>query len=104
MKVPMLDLQAQYEPLMPEIRKALDRVFAEHQYIMGPQVKEFEEKMANYLGIKNAIGCASGTDALVLAIKHWELEQVMKLLLLPSVFLRLLLLSGAIMLLLFLWI
>ena len=69
MKVPMLDLQAQYEPLMPEIRKALDRVFAEHQYIMGPQVKEFEEKMAHYLGIKNAIGCASGTDALVLAIK-----------------------------------
>ena len=69
MKVPMLDLQAQYEPLMLEIRKALERVFAEHQYIMGPQVKEFEDKMANYLGIKNAVGCASGTDALVLAVK-----------------------------------
>ena len=69
MKVPMLDLQAQYVPLMLEIRKALERVFAEHQYIMGPQVKEFEDKMANYLGIKNAVGCASGTDALVLAVK-----------------------------------
>lgn len=69
MKVPMLDLQAQYKPLMPKIKEALERVFAEHNYIMGPQVKEFEEKMANYLGIKNAIGCASGTDALVLAIK-----------------------------------
>jgi len=69
MKVPMLDLQAQYKPLMPKIKEALERVFAEHNYIMGPQVKEFEEKMANYLGIKNAIGCASGTDALVLAVK-----------------------------------
>jgi len=69
MKVPMLDLHAQYEPLMPKIREALDRVFADHHYIMGPQVKELEEKVASYLGIKHAIGCASGTDALVLAVK-----------------------------------
>ncbi len=69
MKVPMLDLHAQYEPLMPKIREAMERVYAEHYYIMGPQVKELEEKMAAYLGIKHAIGCASGTDALVLAIK-----------------------------------
>jgi len=65
----MLDLHAQYEPLMPKIREALERVFADHHYIMGPQVKELEEKMAKYLDIKHAIGCASGTDALVLAIK-----------------------------------
>lgn len=69
MKVPMLDLQIQYEPLMPQIRAALERVFADHHYIMGPQVRELEEKMSQYLGIKHAIGCASGTDALVLAIK-----------------------------------
>lgn len=69
MKVPLLDLQAQYEPLMADIRQALERVFAQHHYIMGPQVKELEDKMAAYLGIKHAIGCASGTDALVLAIK-----------------------------------
>lgn len=69
MKVPLLDLQAQYEPLMADIRQALDRVFSQHHYIMGPQVKELEDKMAAYLGIKHAIGCASGTDALVLAIK-----------------------------------
>jgi len=65
----MLDLHAQYEPLMPKIREALERVFADHHYIMGPQVKELEEKMAKYLDIKHAIGCASGTDSLVLAIK-----------------------------------
>ncbi|HQQ67427.1 MAG TPA: DegT/DnrJ/EryC1/StrS family aminotransferase [Candidatus Cloacimonadota bacterium] len=69
MKVPMLDLNAQYEPLMADIRKALDKVFEEHHYIMGSQVKELEARMQEYLGIKHAIGCASGTDALVLAIK-----------------------------------
>ncbi len=73
MKVPMLDLHAQYEPLMPKIREALDRVLADHHYIMGPQVKELEDKMAAYLGSKHAIACASGTDALVLAIKALEI-------------------------------
>jgi dTDP-4-amino-4,6-dideoxygalactose transaminase len=75
MKVPMLDLHAQYESLMPEIRAQLDRVFDSHHYIMGAQVKELEEKMQEYLGIKHAIGCASGTDALVLAIKALDIGQ-----------------------------
>ncbi len=68
MKVPMLDLHAQYEELMPAIRQEMEKVFATHHYIMGEQVKELEEMMQDYLGIKHAIGCASGTDALVLAI------------------------------------
>jgi len=75
MNVPMLDLKAQYVPVMGRIKEALEGVFAEHQYIMGPPVKEFENKMADYLGIKNAIGCASGTDALVLAIKALEIGE-----------------------------
>ncbi|MEN6444518.1 MAG: DegT/DnrJ/EryC1/StrS family aminotransferase [Candidatus Cloacimonas sp.] len=75
MNVPMLDLKAQYAPIIGEIKEALDNVITEHQYIMGPQVKLFEDKMAKYLGIKNAIGCASGTDALVLAIKALEIGQ-----------------------------
>ena len=75
MNVPMLDLKAQYVPAMGRIKEALEGVFAEHQYIMGPPVKEFENKMADYLGIKNAIGCASGTDALVLAIKALEIGE-----------------------------
>lgn len=69
MKVPMLDLHAQYEPLMPRIREEIEKVFTTHHYIMGAQIKDFEEKTAAYLGIKHAIGCASGTDALVLAVK-----------------------------------
>ncbi len=65
----MLDLQAQYEPLLPRIRTAMDKVLSEHNFIMGHQVKELEQKMAAYLGVPYAIGCASGTDALVLAVK-----------------------------------
>ncbi|NLW18359.1 MAG: DegT/DnrJ/EryC1/StrS family aminotransferase [Candidatus Cloacimonetes bacterium] len=72
MKIPMLDLHAQYETLLPQIRAAMDKVMSEHNYIMGHQVKEFEDKMASYLDVKHAIGCASGTDALVLAIKALE--------------------------------
>jgi dTDP-4-amino-4,6-dideoxygalactose transaminase len=69
MKVPLLDLHAQYAPIMLPLKQAIEEVLANHHYIMGPQVKAFEDKMAFYLGIKHAVGCASGTDALVLAIK-----------------------------------
>lgn len=69
MRVPLLDLHAQYEPILPRLKQVIDEVLASHHYIMGPQVKALEEKMAQYLNIKHAIGCASGTDALVLAIK-----------------------------------
>lgn len=65
----MLDLNAQYEPLMADIRKAIDKVFEAHHYIMGAEVKALEVRMQEYLGIKHAVACASGTDALVLAIQ-----------------------------------
>ncbi len=69
MKVPLLDLHAQYEPIMGEIRKEMDKVFESHWYILGPSVKEFEAKVQGYLSAEYAIGCASGTDALILALK-----------------------------------
>ncbi len=69
MKVPLLDLHAQYAPIMDEIRKEMDKVFDSHWYILGPSVKEFEAKVQEYLDAKCAIGCASGTDALILALK-----------------------------------
>ena len=68
MKVPLLDLSAQYLDIMPEIRQEIEKVLASHQYILGSAVKEFEEEMGKYLGVKHAIGCASGTDALQLAL------------------------------------
>jgi dTDP-4-amino-4,6-dideoxygalactose transaminase len=69
MKVPLLDLHAQYEPILEQIKQEINKVLDTHQYILGPQVKAFEEKMAKYHGAKHAIGCASGTDALILALK-----------------------------------
>jgi dTDP-4-amino-4,6-dideoxygalactose transaminase len=68
MKVPMLDLNAQYAPIMDEIRAEMEKVFASHAYKLGPQVKEFEAEMQNFCEVKHAIGCASGTDAIILAL------------------------------------
>jgi len=67
MKVPLLDLHAQYKPLMDDIRAAMEKVFATHHYILGPQVRALEEQVERELNVKHAIGCASGTDALELA-------------------------------------
>jgi len=79
MRVPMLDLHAQYQTMLDDIRSEIEKVFETHHYIMGAQVKEFEEKVQDYLGIKHAIGCASGTDALVLAIKALNIGEAMRL-------------------------
>ncbi len=68
MKVPILDLYAQYDGIMDEIKAEIQKVYDIHYYILGPAVKNFEAEMATFLGVKHAIGCASGTDALLLAI------------------------------------
>jgi UDP-2-acetamido-2-deoxy-ribo-hexuluronate aminotransferase len=68
MNIPFIDLQAQYQKYKSEIDSAIHDVLDNSQYIMGPKVKEFEENLANYSGAKHAIGCASGTDALLLAL------------------------------------
>lgn len=69
MKVPLLDLNAQYDPIISEIRQKIDLVLESHQYILGPQVKEFESMVEKSLNVDHAIGCASGTDAIILALK-----------------------------------
>jgi len=68
MKVPLLDLNAQYTDIMPDIRKEIDKVLVTHQYILGPVVREFEQAVEKYLDVPHAIGCASGTDAIELAL------------------------------------
>lgn len=69
MQVPLLDLKAQYQSLREPILAAVDETFASGAWIMGPKVKEFEEKVAAYVQAKFAIGCASGTDALLLSVR-----------------------------------
>ena len=66
--IPMVDLKAQYAALRDELEPALCQAMAETRYILGPNVQAFEEEAADYLGAAHAIGCASGTDALHLAL------------------------------------
>jgi dTDP-4-amino-4,6-dideoxygalactose transaminase len=68
MKIPLVDLKTQYQAIKPEIDAAIARVIDSTQFILGPEVKEFEEEVATYVGTKYAIGVASGTDALYLGL------------------------------------
>lgn len=68
MGVPLLDLKAQWQQVGPEIRAAIDKVYDSQYFIGGPEVKQFETEAAEYCGSKRAVGCASGSDALVLAL------------------------------------
>ncbi|MBN1327151.1 MAG: DegT/DnrJ/EryC1/StrS family aminotransferase [Candidatus Cloacimonetes bacterium] len=68
MNVPLLDLNAQYENILAEIKTEMEKVFTTHAYKLGPQVTEFEKTVSDFCQVKHAVGCASGTDALVLAL------------------------------------
>lgn len=67
------DLKQQYLSLKSEIDQAITNVAASSAYIMGPQVKEIEHKLAEYTGTKHCISCANGTDALSIALKVWKI-------------------------------
>jgi dTDP-4-amino-4,6-dideoxygalactose transaminase len=66
--VELLDLKAQYDSIRDEIRAAVDRVLESQHFIMGPEVKTLEQEMARYIRVRHALGCASGSDALLLAL------------------------------------
>jgi len=68
MKVPLLDLKAQYATIKDEIREAVDRVLEGQQFIMGPEVAALEKAVADYVGARHGIGMSSGTDALLAAL------------------------------------
>ena len=68
MKIPFIDLQSQYQSYKQEIDLAIHAVLDSSQYIMGPAVKELELNLAKYTGAKHAVACASGTDALLIAL------------------------------------
>jgi dTDP-3-amino-3,4,6-trideoxy-alpha-D-glucose transaminase len=66
--IPLVDVRAQYEPLLPRVRDAIDGVLASGEFILGPNVAAFEREAADYLGVRRAVGVANGTDALVLVM------------------------------------
>jgi len=67
--VPFIDVAAQRRRLGSSIDEAIDRVFNHCQFILGPEVKAFETELAAFCGAKHVVTCASGTDALVLALR-----------------------------------
>lgn len=73
MKVPLLDLTEQNQALRPEIEAALGRVLDSNGFILGAEVAALEKELAAYCGTKYAIGCASGTDALLLALMAFDI-------------------------------
>ena len=66
--VPLLDLRAQFSPLRDEIDKAIREVVEAQAFVLGPTVERLEQDVAGYVGAKHAVGCASGTDALILSL------------------------------------
>lgn len=68
MNVPLLDLQAQYETLREEMQAAVLKVLESQQFILGAEVEKLEEELAAYSRVRHAIGCANGSDALLLAL------------------------------------
>ncbi len=65
MRVPLLDLSEQYRLLAEPIRQELDEILRTQSFILGPKVEEFERALAEYCGVRHAIGVSSGTDALL---------------------------------------
>ena len=74
MKIPFIDLQAQYQAYKAEIDEAIQNVLNSSHYIMGPQVKKLEDGLASYTGAKHAIACSSGTDALLIALMAIDIK------------------------------
>jgi len=74
LKVPLLDLHAQYVPLRAEILAAIERVCDSQRFIMGPEITAFEEEMARMLGVRHAVSVSSGTDALLLALMALDIR------------------------------
>jgi dTDP-4-amino-4,6-dideoxygalactose transaminase len=66
--IPHVDVRAQYEPLIPELERAFRATLDSGRFIFGPEVESFEREAAEYLGTRQAIGVANGTDALVLVL------------------------------------
>jgi dTDP-4-amino-4,6-dideoxygalactose transaminase len=74
MKVPFIDLKAQHTPLREEFLAALDRKLDESSFVLGADVKKFEESFAEYIGVKNAISTGSGTAALQVALMALDVQ------------------------------
>ena len=74
MNVPLLDLKQQHEALRAELRAATERVLDSQQFVLGEEVRLLETEIARYCGVRHAVGCASGSDALLLALMALDIR------------------------------
>ncbi len=73
-KIQMIDLAAEYRLLQPTLQPKINQVLQNGNYIQGPEVKTFENELANYLSIKNVISCGNGTDSLQIALMAIDIK------------------------------
>src|SRR5580698_11623997 len=73
MTIPFIDLASQQKRIRPQIDAAIARVLAHGAYVMGPEVKAFEDRLAAFAGAGHAVSCANGTEALALPLMAWEI-------------------------------
>jgi len=74
MNIPLLDLSVQHNALEEELKEAIFSVLESQNFIMGSQVKDFEDEVNSYIGSNHAFGCASGSDALLLALMAIDIQ------------------------------
>ncbi|HLL16882.1 MAG TPA: DegT/DnrJ/EryC1/StrS family aminotransferase [Pyrinomonadaceae bacterium] len=74
MQVPLLDLKQQHEHLREELRAATDRILDSQQFVLGEEVRLLEAELARYSETRHAVGCASGSDALLLALMALDIR------------------------------
>ena len=72
--IPLVDVKAQYAPLIPELKERFGEVLESGRFILGPNVSAFEEEAAAYLGVPTTVGVANGTDAIVLVLRAMGIE------------------------------
>lgn len=84
--IPLLDLQAQHAAIREEVLEAVTKLIDSQKFILGAEVKKLEEEVAPYCGAKFAIGCASGSDALLLALMACDIRPGDKVVTTPYTF------------------
>ena len=75
MKVPFYDIGATYNELQSEIKKAVDKILKSGWYVLGEQVKLFEQEYSRFCGVEHCIGVSSGLDALKLVLEAWNISK-----------------------------
>ena len=80
MNVPFVDLSRQFKPLLPAIQAAMNSVIERNAFINGPEVKEFEKHMAEWIGLPGVCGVSNGTHAIYLVLKALGIGGAMRLL------------------------